>query len=306
MRRDVRCGKGTMKIEDWTERNAKYVLTLPAVIFVLVMVVFPLIYTISVSFQEWNLTTYAGRKWTGLRNYAKLLTDERFWNATARTLIYSFSAVAIEAVLGIAIALFLNREFKGKNVTKTLFLLPMVSTPVAVGMVWLLLYEPTMGLANYFLSILGMPPQPWLTSRTTVLPSLIIIDVWQWTPIVMLITLAGLATLPKEPYDSAKIDGASKFQILTKITLPLVMPTVLVGLLIRLIDALKTYDIIYSTTQGGPGQASETLNILGYVLGFSYFQMGLGSALIILFLLVVTIVSLVFMKLRNKAISSLY
>jgi multiple sugar transport system permease protein len=295
-----------MNIENWAEKNAKYILTLPAVIFVLAMVVFPLAYTLMVSFQEWNLTTYAGRHWNGLRNYGKLLTDERFWNATARTLVYSFAALAVEAILGIAVAVFLNREFKGKDVTKTLFLLPMVSTPVAVGMVWLFLYEPTMGLANYFLSSLGIPPQPWLTSGKTVLPSLILIDVWQWTPIIMLITLAGLATLPKEPYDSAKIDGASDFQIFTKITLPLVMPTVLIGLLIRLIDALKTYDIIYATTQGGPGEASETLNILGYVLGFSYFQMGMGSALIVLFLVIVTIVSLAFMRLRQRTINALY
>jgi multiple sugar transport system permease protein len=294
-----------MRIEDWSEKNAKYILTLPAVIFVLLMVVFPLVYTLTVSFQDWNLTTYAGRKWIAFGNYKKLLADSRFWMATARTLAYSFSAVAVEAILGIAIALFLNREFRGKNLTKTLFLLPMVSTPVALGMVWLLMYEPTIGLANHILSLVGISPQPWLTSRKTVLQSLVLIDVWQWTPIVMLITLAGLATLPKEPYDSAKIDGANRFQTLTKITLPLVMPTVLIGLLIRLIDALKTYDIIYSTTQGGPGEASETLNIFGYVLGFSYFQMGLGASLIVLFLIVVTIVSVGFMMLRRRVVNSL-
>ncbi len=294
-----------MRIEDWSEKNAKYILTLPAVIFVLLMVVFPLVYTLTVSFQDWNLTTYAGRKWIAFGNYKKLLADSRFWMATARTLAYSFSAVAVEAILGIAIALFLNREFRGKNLTKTLFLLPMVSTPVALGMVWLLMYEPTIGLANHILSLVGISPQPWLTSRKTVLQSLVLIDVWQWTPIVMLITLAGLATLPKEPYDSAKIDGANRLQILTKITLPLVMPTVLIGLLIRLIDALKTYDIIYSTTQGGPGEASETLNIFGYVLGFSYFQMGLGASLIVLFLIVVTIVSIAFMMLRRRVVNSL-
>ena len=228
-----------MGFEEWGEKNAKYILTLPAVIFVTLMVAFPLVYTLAVSIQDWNLTTYTEKKVIGLGNYWKLLSDKRFWMATARTLVYSFSAVAVEAVLGVAIALVLNREFKGKNLTKTLFLLPMVSTPVALGMVWLLMYEPTIGLVNHILSVVSIPPQPWLTSRKTVLSSLVIIDVWQWTPIVMLITLAGLATLPKEPYDSAKIDGANSFQILSKITLPLVMPTVLIGLPIRLIDALN-------------------------------------------------------------------
>lgn len=292
--------------DNWAEKNAKYVMTLPAVIFVLVMVAFPLVYTIVISFKEWNLTTYSGQKWVGLKNYAALLSDIRFWNAMGRTVFFAFLSVLFELVLGVLIALYLHREFAGKNIVKTIFLLPMVATPVAVGMVWLLIYEPSIGLANHLLGLLGIAPKLWLTSKDTVLPSLVLIDVWQWTPLIMLITLAGLSTLPTEPYDSAKIDGASRSQIVTKITLPLVSPAVLIGLLIRLIDALKTYDIIYSTTQGGPGQASETLNIYGYVLGFSYFRLGLGSAMIVLFLVLVTLISLGFMQLRRKYAQHLY
>lgn len=289
-----------MHINDWIERNVRHIFILPAVIFVVVMVAFPLGYTLVISLRDWNLTTYAAQRWIGIQNYLTLFSDARFWAAMGRTLAFSFGAVAVEMILGVAIALFLNREIRGKNLTKTLFLLPMVATPVAVGMVWLLIYEPTIGLANHVLRLVGMMPQPWLTSRKTVLGSLMLVDIWQWTPIIMLITLAGLAVLPRDPYDSARIDGANKAQILARITLPLVMPTVLVGILIRLIDALKTYDIIYSTTQGGPGEASETLNILGYVLGFSYFKMGLGAALIVLFLVTVTLVSLLVLALKSS------
>ena len=289
-----------MHISDWVERNIRYIFILPAAIFVVVMVAFPLGYTLVISLRDWNLTTYAAQRWIGVQNYLTLFSDARFWAAMGRTLAFSFGAVAVEMLLGVAIALFLNREIRGKNLTKTLFLLPMVATPVAVGMVWLLIYEPSLGLANHVLKLIGMVPQPWLTSRKTVLGSLMLVDIWQWTPIIMLITLAGLAILPRDPYDSARIDGANKAQILARITLPLVMPTVLVGILIRLIDALKTYDIIYSTTQGGPGEASETLNILGYVLGFSYFKMGLGAALIVLFLVTVTLVSLLVLALKNS------
>lgn len=289
-----------MHINDWIERNVRHIFILPAVIFVVVMVAFPLGYTLAISLRDWNLTTYAAQRWIGIQNYLTLFSDARFWAAMGRTLAFSFGAVAVEMILGVAIALFLNREIRGKNLTKTLFLLPMVATPVAVGMVWLLIYEPTIGLANHVLRLVGMMPQPWLTSRKTVLGSLMLVDIWQWTPIIMLITLAGLAILPRDPYDSARIDGANKAQILARITLPLVMPTVLVGILIRLIDALKTYDIIYSTTQGGPGEASETLNILGYVLGFSYFKMGLGAALIVLFLVTVTLVSLLVLALKSS------
>ncbi|MCX7039487.1 MAG: sugar ABC transporter permease [Spirochaetes bacterium] len=289
-----------MHISDWVERNIRYIFILPAAIFVVVMVAFPLGYTLVISLRDWNLTTYAAQRWIGVQNYLTLFSDARFWAAMGRTLAFSFGAVAVEMLLGVAIALFLNREIRGKNLTKTLFLLPMVATPVAVGMVWLLIYEPSLGLANHVLKLIGMVPQPWLTSRKTVLGSLMLVDIWQWTPIIMLITLAGLAILPRDPYDSARIDGANKAQILARITLPLVMPTVLVGILIRLIDALKTYDIIYSTTQGGPGEASETLNILGYVLGFSYFKMGLGAALIVLFLVTVTLVSLLVLALKSS------
>ena len=289
-----------MQFNEWFERNIRTVFILPAILFVVVMVAFPLGYTFVISLRDWNLTTYAPVRWIGLGNYLTLFADARFWSAMGRTLAFSFGAVAVETILGVAIALFMNGEMRGKNLTKTLFLLPMVATPVAVGMVWLLIYEPTIGLANHVLKIAGVAAQPWLTSRRTVLGSLMFIDVWQWTPIIMLISLAGLAILPRDPYDSARIDGANRLQILTKITLPLVMPTVLIGILIRLIDALKTYDIIYSTTQGGPGEASETLNILGYVLGFSYFKMGLGAALIVLFVVTVTVVSLLVLALKSR------
>jgi multiple sugar transport system permease protein len=289
-----------MDFKDWVEKNIRLIFTLPAVIFVILMVAFPLAATTVVSFRDWNLGSYGAPKWNGFTNYVSLLHDTRFWGAMGRTLGFSFGAVAIEAILGFGIALLLDRPFRGKNLTKTIFLLPMVATPVAVGMVWLLIFEPSIGLANHILAGLGIGPQTWLTSRKTVLFSLMLVDIWQWTPIIMLISLAGLAILPQDPYDSARIDGANAFQILTRVTIPQVLPTLLVGILIRLIDALKTYDIIYSTTQGGPGEASETLNILGYVLGFGYFKMGRGAALIILFLITVTAVSLIVLALKNK------
>jgi len=289
-----------MHFNEWVERHVRQLFTLPAIGFVILMVAFPLAYNIVISFRDWNLSSYSPPSWIGLKNYTSLLSDTRFWGAMWRTLAFSFSAVIIETVLGFSIAIFLNRDLRGKNLTKTIFLLPMVATPVAVGMIWLLIFEPTMGLANYLLKGMGIAPQLWLTTRKTVLPSLMIIDIWQWTPIIMLISLAGLAILPKDPYESARIDGANSFQILKMVTIPQVLPTVLAGVLIRLIDALKTYDIIYATTQGGPGEASETLNILGYVLGFSYFKMGRSAALIVLFLITVTAISLLVLFLKSR------
>jgi multiple sugar transport system permease protein len=228
-------------ISRWLERNIKLVFPLPAVIFVVVMMVFPIAYTLRLSFYEWSMSAIVPPKWVGLSNYATLIFhDERFIWSIVRTFSFTIAAVIVETVLGIAIALLFNLDFRGKNFLKTLFLLPMIATPVAIGLVWLLIYEPTIGFANQFLKLLHLPPQLWLASTKQVLMSLVIVDVWQWTPMIALVVLAGLTSLPTEPYEAAQVDGASRWQVLTKITLPLLQPTILVAVLLRSIDALKT------------------------------------------------------------------
>ncbi|REJ12346.1 MAG: sugar ABC transporter permease [Paenibacillaceae bacterium] len=271
----------------WLDKRFKWVVTMPAVLFVLVMMAFPILYTVRLSFFEWSMSAAAPPKWTGLDNYAKLLSDTRFWHAVKATVWFSFGALILETVLGVAIALLLHRNFKGKESAKTIFLLPMVATPVAMGLVWVLIYEPTNGILNVMLQSIGLKPLNWLGSVNQVIPSLIVIDVWQWTPMISLIVMAGLTTLPQEPYESADVDGAAGWQKLFYITLPLLRPTILTAVMLRLIDVIKTFDIIYATTQGGPGTASETLNIYGYVLAFHYFQLGKASALLVLFFLLV-------------------
>ncbi len=271
----------------------------PTMIFIVVMVLFPLLYTIYLSFTQWSMGV-APPDFIGFGNYKEVLLDERFLSATGRTLYLAFVSVIIELILGTAIAVLLNRSYHGKNLVKTLFLLPMVATPVAIGMVWLLIYEPTLGVANYFLNKIGIDPVLWLIDSNVVLTSLLIIEVWEWTPMIMLIVLAGLAIVPTDPIESAVVDGANKWQIFTKITLPMITPTIIVAALLRMIDALKTFDIIYSTTQGGPMYASETLNIMSYIVSFSYFEMGKGSALIVLFLGVIAVVSAFMVWIRSK------
>lgn len=283
------------------DKHARYVLSMPAVIFVLIMIVFPLLYTAWISLHNWQFSGAMPSRWVGLNNFTDLLTKERFWNATWNTLYFSFGAVAVQVMLGTALAVLFNRTFRFKNLAKTVFLLPMVSTPVAIALVWLLIFEPTIGLANYLLDKLSLPKQLWLNSSESALPSLMLVDIWQWTPMVTLIILAGMVTLPSEPYESARVDGASRWQIFWKITFPLIVPTMIVAFLLRIIDALKTFDLIYATTQGGPAMASETLNIYGYVLGFQFFNFGPASALILLFLALVTLISLTLLWIGNKA-----
>jgi multiple sugar transport system permease protein len=282
------------------ERNLRYIFPLPALIFVLLLMVFPVGYTLFISFTDWTLTSGRPLRIVGFESYLTVLKEPRFLDALGRTFAFTFGAVIAESVLGTTIALMLNREFRGKNSLKFILLLPLVATPVAIGIVWNLFYDPTIGFLNYALSVLGFPQSGWVTASATVLPSLMIVDIWQWTPMIALIVLAGLAGLSTEPYESAKVDGASSAQTLMHITLPLLMPTILTAVILRAIDALKTYDIIYAMTQGGPGYASETLNILAYKFSFEYFNLGQSSAILVFLFIVVLLFSLGVMQLRKR------
>jgi multiple sugar transport system permease protein len=285
----------------WIEKNIKWIYTMPAVLFVAVMMVFPVGYTLWLSFHEWDMSNVSPPLWVALENYKTLFADELFRESVWLTFYFTAAAVLIETVLGILLALLMNQHFVGKGLVKTLFLLPMVATPVAVGLVWVLIYEPNIGIANMFLQALGLPPQEWLASPELVMPSLILVDIWEWTPMIALIVLAGLVSLPKDPYEAAIVDGANKFQVFWHITLPLLKPTIYSAVLLRLIDALKTFDIIYATTQGGPGTSSQTLNIYGYVLGFQYFKIGQASALLMIFFAIVLALSVLMIVFRKKA-----
>ena len=290
-----------MAQSNFTERHLHILFPLPAIIFVAMLMVFPVLYTLFLSFTNWNLTSGAPLTFVGLKSYARVLMEPRFLHALIRTFVFTFFAVAIEGVLGVATALILNRTFVGKSVAKLLLLLPLVATPVAVGIVFNLFFDPTTGLANFILQSVGLPQGLWISSAASVLPSLIIVDVWQWTPMITLIVLAGLAGLSNEPIEAAHVDGASEWQILRYVTIPMLMPVILTAMILRLIDALKTFDIIFAMTGGGPGYASETLNILGYRYSFEYFRMGQSSVILVVLFVVVFSCSLGIMKLRASS-----
>jgi len=282
------------------EKNLRILFPLPAAVFVVVMMLFPVVYTLFLSTTNWNLTTGTPLRFVGFASYARILTEPRFINAVGRTFLFTVLAVCVETVLGVALALVFNRQFRGKGFLKLFLLLPLVATPVAIGILWNLFYDPTIGLANFVLKLVGLPPSAWVSSAATVIPSLVLVDVWQWTPMVALIVLAGLAGLATEPYESARVDGASDLQILWRITLPMLLPTVLTALILRSIDALKTFDIIFAMTGGGPGYASETLNIIGFKFSFEYFRMGQSSVILVFLFLVVLAWSIGIMRLRAR------
>lgn len=285
--------------QGFLERNLRWIFPLPAVLFVLVLMVFPVCYTFFMSFTDWTLTSGRPMSFVGLKSYLTVLKEPRFLQALGRTFSFTFGAVIIETILGTALALILNRSFFGKNAVKLVLLLPLVATPVAIGIVFNLFYDPTIGILNFILSKLHLPQSGWVSAPETVMQSLILVDIWQWTPMISIICLAGLAGLSTEPYESAMVDGASKPQVLFRITLPMLMPTVLTAVILRTVDALKTYDIIYAMTGGGPGYSSETLNIMAFKYSFEYFRMGQSSVVLVVLFVIVLLFSLLVMKMRK-------
>lgn len=285
----------------WIDKHLKAIFVTPSIIFILLMIVVPLLYNLALSFTDWQMSIVKPPKFVGLANYIGTFTDERFQASVWRTIVFSGIAIVLEAVLGVTLAVLINRKFHGRRLMQALMLLPVVATPVALGMVWNLMLEPTIGIGNVLLNALGLPSRAFLS--TTSFESmlwLIFIDVWEWTPMVMLIVYGGLMTIPQAPYESALIDGANKWQTFFKITLPLASPTILVAVLMRLIDVVKTYDIIYATTGGGPSFATETINIYGYLNMFSYYRFGKAAAISVLFFIVVMAIGGGFLKLKSK------
>lgn len=287
----------------WADRNLKWLFILPAAVFVTAMVVVPLGWTIYLSLSNAAGSVQSGAHLAGLHNYSRLLADhDRFWPSVWRTMYFSVAAVGVELVLGLAIALLLWPSFRGQGLVRGVVLLPLVATPVAVGMAWLLIFEPTIGFANTFLGWFGLPPQEWIASQTEAMPSLIAVDVWQWTPMIALVLLAGLLILPEEPFEAAMVDGAGPWQRLRHLTLPMLGPTIVTAVLLRSIDALKTFDILYATTGKGGGSFHqvETINIFAYDLSFDYSDYGRASALLMLFFALILVVVFLMIKLRDR------
>ncbi|MDB5492830.1 MAG: carbohydrate transporter rane protein [Phenylobacterium sp.] len=274
----------------WANEHRKWLLAAPAMVFVAALIIFPLAWTVYLSLTDAEGSVRAESQFIGFRNYVQVLSDtDRFWPAVLRTVSFTGVALLFEVVLGMAIALLLWRPFRGQKWVRVAILMPLVATPVAVGMMWRLIFDPNIGMANQVLGWFGMGPQPWLAGQNSALPTTIFIDIWQWTPMVVLILLAGLTSLPEEPDEAARIDGASTWQRFRHITLPLMMPTVIVAILLRGIDALKTFDILYATKGKGGGSFHEveTLNVYAYGLSFDYNEYGVSSTVLIIFFLII-------------------
>jgi len=275
---------------NWWERNLRYVLIAPCVLMIVGIGLFPLIYSLGVSFLRWDVQR-RGREFIFLQNYIDALGDGRMWGALGHTFLIMVVAVVCELLLGLGLALVLVGRLPGKQVIIPLLLMPVVTAPIVVGNAWRLLWDTRFGpISDVISRLLGYPLEiVWLANPRTVYPVILLAEIWQWTPFMFLVLLAGLASINPELHEAASMDGASGWQIFYGITLPLVWPVVTLAVLFRALDLFKLFDIIFALTMGGPGTQTETISLYVYTLGFRNFRLGYTAAMSYILLIIVSI-----------------
>jgi multiple sugar transport system permease protein len=275
----------------------------PAFLVLFIILVYPLGYSFWLSFHDWTLYNFrTAIPFVGLQNYIQLLTSGEFFHSVGITLLFMAGAISLEFVIGMGLALLLDRNLWGKGIIRSLILLPMMVTNVVIGLTWRLLFNYQFGIINYYLGVLGIAPVQWVSSPTMAMPSIIIVDVWNTTSFVTLMLLAGLQSLPEEPFEAARIDGASAWQSFRYLTLPLLRPTIMVALLWRIIDTFRIFDVVYLLTAGGPARATETVSLFVYRNGFQLFNLGYASAASYLMILGMLIMAVVVTRLIRREV----
>jgi multiple sugar transport system permease protein len=269
------------------KKLGRYLAMSPGLLFLAAISLYPTLYSLVVSFMRWNLSSGEAARFVGFDNFVGLLTDGLFWNSVRVTLVFVFFSVLIELVLTFGLALLFFRGFPGDKLLRALIMMPMLCAPVVVGLLARFSLEPTYGIVNQLMRSIGLPTTEFLGNVDLALPTLIAIDVWQWSPFLFLILLAAMQGIPEEVIEASKIDGASWPRIIWHQFLPLLRYPILVGVLLRLIDSFRVYDIVYMTTRGGPVDATSTMSWQIYNVGFRAFNISYAAAFSWLLLLLV-------------------
>ena len=280
-----------MSLGTFLDKRSPLLMASPLLVTLVVFSLFPLFYAIGLSLTDSTLAR-PFHEYVGLLNYKRAVTDEIFRTSIVNTIVYAFGATIVETILGFMLALFFYREMGAGRYLRTLALLPFIAPPVAVAMIWRLIYYPLYGLLDHYLLRLHIVQEPvaFLGNTATALPSIMLTDIWQWTPFVFLLSLAALQSLPMEPYEAAAVDGANSWQIFRHLTLPMVAPILLIIAIIRLVGAFKVFDLVYILTFGGPGSSTQVASFYIYKMAFMKFKTGRAAALTIVFLIVVSVI----------------
>ena len=280
-----------------------YLLILPALIVLVAITMYPMVYTIRLSFYEWNLhRSPAPTTFVGLENYERIFHDANFQNSLKVTGLFVGASVALEVLIGLLVALLLSRETKLHRAVRKILILPFVLSPALVGISWRFFLNPDFGIIDHLLRAMFPIDKTfiWLASKTWAMIFVLFADMWQWTPFVILIFSAGLASIPREVYDAAQVDGAGKWQLFRFITLPFIIPTLVVALIIKTIYSVKVFDPIVTMTRGGPGAATDLLSYHVYKVAFMFFHMGDAAAISFFLAMILTILVTFYVRLLPK------
>ena len=284
-----------------SDKAACWLFLAPALIFLAITALFPLLYSVYLSFFRLKLNLPNQTPvFVGLDNYIRMFTDSMLHVSTWNTLLFAFISVALEVVLGLIVAMVICSDKLWSRVATSVFMIPMIMAPVAIGTMWRMMLDPSTGIINYFLGFLGIDPVQWLADPTMAKVSVLLVNVWQLTPWVTVICAAGLKALPGDCIQAALVDGATPRQIFWNIILPLIKPVLVIVVMMRFTDAFKVFDTVYVMTNGGPGTATEMLPNFIYKQGLKYYDAGYAAALAIVFVVTMTLVSLYFLRLRKK------
>jgi len=294
--------QGRTTAQWWSKARVRYAFVLPAVLGIAVVIAFPLAFSFYISFRNYIVSLGGIGEFVGLDNYRYAFTQDLTLSATKNTLVLTFWVVLLEFLIAFGLALLLNRRgLKFKGIYLSILMIPMFMPPIAVGLIWRLLLHPELGIINYALGALGLPQPAWLANTRLAMVTIIMVDIWHETQLLLTILLAGLTALPDEPYEAALVDGANSFQAFRHVTVPLMMPTIVITILIRLIAALKTYDLVYMLTRGGPGTATETISYYIYRVAFVFLDMGKSAAMSFTLLIVIIALTLLFIRTTERA-----
>lgn len=274
----------------WSQRHIHWFYLAPALIAILAVAIYPIVYSTGLSFFRVSFDSRE-RPFVWFENFSKILADADYWVALGNTLLYVLVTVSGSFVVGFGLALLLRRISIGRNWIRLILILPLTIAPMVVGLTWNWMFDPLFGLVNWFLIGLGIPPQTWLAQTSTARIVVMLVDIWQWYPLVFLIMDAGLSGLPKAPYESARLEGASEWMIFRRISIPMLRPVILVALLLRTVDAFRTFDLVRVMTDGGPAQTTETLSLYLYRTAFNFNKLSRAGAGATIMLIVISIIS---------------
>lgn len=284
-----------------SDKVASWLFVTPTMIFLGITALLPLLYSVYLSFFRLKLNLpNAVPEFTGLSNYIKMFTDETLKVSTWNTLLFAVVSVTLEVIVGLIVAMALCSDKVWAKICTSVFLIPTIMAPVAIGTLWRMMLDSTTGIINYFLSFFGVPSITWLSSPKTAMLSVILVNVWQLAPWVTIICAAGLKSLPQDCLEAACVDGASNGTIFRRIVLPMIAPLLTIVVMLRFVDAFKVFDTVYVMTNGGPGNATEMLPNYIYKQGLRFFDAGYSAALAVAFVLIMTVVTVGFLKIRDR------